>query len=642
MIESIAYLEALGGFLVTLEDGKVFYLETDGTVRGILETSPPVIALKTLADGKVLIGARNGEVWSQQGGRLTRLHGPPRAVLDDFPINGPRYAVFSPDGRWYATAYDRRILLRSLEDAKLFYTLDYAKPLARVQFSDDSSQLAAGGSGGKALVWSIPDRKFSHDLDTNIRYWLTDGSGQPSGKEPEAPSIEDLQFQPRHPNRLAVLTSDGNVRLWNLAGGDPILYRGHLANRFTFSTDGRWMATGADVGTIRNWPLDSIGEPRILQHPAPVDQAYFTADGRIFSRTRDKSLHQWSDGDRRHSLVYQAGSVSVLALDPGGKRVFAGLTDGSLREENTAYPVFTKAITQLAVANNRALVIAGADLALQDFFGSRRKTNLPSRQEQVESSDIRSQGDAFVTADNKGNVLLWTEQSGWASKILLRGDGVPVFEVRFQPDGRSLVTCSENGSATLFSLPSAAPHRIDLPSQNKWLEKCGFSPDGKWLLITSETGQAWMLDSDGRHPQLLRREKGLAHVGSILAASFNGDSSQVLLVGGVDGEATLWDARSRKLLGVLSGHRGAVTTGSIAPNGSQIMTASEDGSIRLWNNGWRDLQHRLRSLTTATLNPDQRMELLGETEAQAWKSFRTAEQIYGRNGRSSGPFLYPY
>ena len=143
-------------------------------------------------------------------------------------------------------------------------------------------------------------------------------------------------------------------------------------------------------------------------------------------------------------------------------------------------------------------------------------------------------------------------------------------------------------------------------------------------------------------PQLLRRKAGLAHVGSILEASFSGDSTQVLLVGGVDGEATLWDVQSRKLLTVLSGHRGAVTTGSIAPGGSQIMTASEDGSIRLWSNGWLDLQRRLRSLTTATLNPDQRMELLGETEPQAWKAFRKSEQIYGRSGRSSGSFLYPF
>jgi WD40 repeat protein len=171
---------------------------------------------------------------------------------------------------------------------------------------------------------------------------------------------------------------------------------------------------------------------------------------------------------------------------------------------------------------------------------------------------------------------------------------------------------------------------------------CEFSSDGKWLLITSETGQAWLTDAEGRHPQLLRRESQLAHVGSILAISFSADSSQVLLVGGVDGEATLWDVRSHKLLSVLSGHRGALTTGLIAPDGSELMTGSEDGSIRLWRNGWPDLQRSLRSLTTATLNPEQRIVLLGETEAQAWGAYRAGERPYGRSGRSAGPFLFPY
>jgi WD40 repeat protein len=256
--------------------------------------------------------------------------------------------------------------------------------------------------------------------------------------------------------------------------------------------------------------------------------------------------------------------------------------------------------------------------------------------------DIRPEGDTFVTADTNGRVLLWTKGSHWAGKTLLAGDGVPVFEARFHPNGRSLITCSENGSATLFALPSGKGRRIDLPSQNKWLEICEFSPDGKWLLVTSETGQAWLMDSEGRHPQVLRREAQLAHVGSIVGVSFSRDSSQVLLVGGVDAEATLWDVRTRKLLSVLSGHRGAITTGSIKADRSELMTASEDGSVRLWRNGWQDLRRCLRSMTTATLNPEQRMVLLGETETDAWREYGTAERLYGRTAAPAGQFLFPY
>jgi WD40 repeat protein len=160
--------------------------------------------------------------------------------------------------------------------------------------------------------------------------------------------------------------------------------------------------------------------------------------------------------------------------------------------------------------------------------------------------------------------------------------------------------------------------------------------------VTSETGQAWIARSDGQDPQPLRWKEGLAHVGSILSVSFNADASRVLLVGGVDGRATIWDVPTRRLLSELSGHLGAITTGAISPDGGQVMTASEDGSIRLWQNGWLGLLGYLRGQTTATLNPEQRIVLLGESESQALKRYHQAEQVFGRAGSWPSPFQFPF
>jgi len=93
---------------------------------------------------------------------------------------------------------------------------------------------------------------------------------------------------------------------------------------------------------------------------------------------------------------------------------------------------------------------------------------------------------------------------------------------------------------------------------------------------------------------------------------------------------------------VLAGHRGAITVGAISPDDSKLMTASEDGSIRLWRNGWKSLIDYLRSRTTTTLSPEQRIVLLGESEKQAWQAYRIEERTYGRSGESAGPFNYPY
>jgi|SRR5579872_2187268 len=87
---------------------------------------------------------------------------------------------------------------------------------------------------------------------------------------------------------------------------------------------------------------------------------------------------------------------------------------------------------------------------------------------------------------------------------------------------------------------------------------------------------------------------------------------------------------------------GILRAKEIRTNGGQVLTASEDSSIRLWQNGWTGLLGYLRRQTTATLNPEQRIVLFGESESQALKAYRDAEKIFGRRGDWRAPFLFPY
>ena len=67
-----------------------------------------------------------------------------------------------------------------------------------------------------------------------------------------------------------------------MKGGNPVELHGHTgANQLAWNRDRPALATGADVGTVRVWPLNPPGEPRIVQYDSPVDQAFFMSDGRI-------------------------------------------------------------------------------------------------------------------------------------------------------------------------------------------------------------------------------------------------------------------------------------------------------------------------------------------------------------------------
>jgi WD40 repeat protein len=652
MLESIQYLVAERSFVVITEGGKAFLLDSNGGVDEALVGGPAIATLQSLSETELLIGARDGEIWERKGNSpvLIKQPGPPASIRSEFPFNGPRYARFSPDGAWYAIAFNNRILFRSTRDARRFHILDYKDSIDSIAFSADSMRIAAGGRRGTAIVWDTSNGKQLREFDSKLRFWLTQ-AGKPVGSGPDSYSVEQVGFAPWNHDELAVLTSDGVVRLWDARGGDPLELRGHAAGTLAWSPDAPFLATGADVGTVRVWPLNAPGEPKILRHPREVDEAVFLSDGRVVSRARDKIVREWGvDGGEAYELPHKV-EANTLALDSTGTHVFVGFSNGSVRQADgrpltwvRTFKPLDSALTKVAVAKERILAISGGTLAVQELDSAGARTILRDDGEEIVSAEFRPDGKEFVTANKTGKVMLWSRvSSSWISNALLAGDGVQVFETHYSPDGQQIVTCSENGLAFLFSVaPPRRSKRLDIPSEGKWLESCAFSPDGKWLLITSETGQAWISGSDGQNARLLRRRDQLAHVGSIVSVSFDSNGSRVLLAGGVDGEATVWDVRSLRLLSVLSGHRGAITEGAISPDGAQLMTASEDGSIRLWRNGWKSLVNYLRSETTATLNPEQRIVLLGESEKQGWKSYRLAERPYGRSGDSAGPFKYPY
>ena len=63
---------------------------------------------------------------------------------------------------------------------------------------------------------------------------------------------------------------------------------------------------------------------------------------------------------------------------------------------------------------------------------------------------------------------------------------------------------------------------------------------------------------------------------------FSGDGSNVVTASN-DGTARVWNADTGKQKMVLRGHMGQVRTAVFSPDGARVLTASTDESARLWN-----------------------------------------------------------
>lgn len=137
-------------------------------------------------------------------------------------------------------------------------------------------------------------------------------------------------------NRLATASFDRTARIWSLAGGRPIVLRGHASEVLDvqFAGPGRVVTAGQDR-TLRLW---SARDGRLLQtgtgHLGPVFELAVSQDGRrIVSASGDGEARVWDAADLRliATLRGAGGQLNGVAIDARGSRIVTGGNDGVLR-----------------------------------------------------------------------------------------------------------------------------------------------------------------------------------------------------------------------------------------------------------------------------------------------------------------------
>src|SRR5262249_37694719 len=161
-----------------------------------------------------------------------------------------------------------------------------------------------------------------------------------------------------------------------------------------------------------------------------------------------------------------------------------------------------------------------------------------------------------------------------------------VNRVAFTPDGQHLVTASRDKSLRIWEVGSGKEvlKVKDLPAGATAL---ALSPDGGKLATTAgkwlKDKQQWVGEVnlyDAKTGKLVSTIKG--HADPIEAVAFHPKGTQ-LATASNDGTAKVWDVAGGKELFTLKGHGGPVVAIAYSGDGKWIATGSDDKTVKLWD-----------------------------------------------------------
>ena len=118
------------------------------------------------------------------------------------------------------------------------------------------------------------------------------------------------------------------------------------------------------------------------------------------------------------------------------------------------------------------------------------------------------------------------------------------------------------------------------------------SPDGTLVLTGGADGSAKLWNAGTG--ELLRTF--VCHERGITCTFFSPDGRRVL-TGGHDRVAKLWEAETGEFIRALEGHDGTITSAAFSPDGALILTGGSDGAVKLW---WGDSGNLLHTFEEHT------------------------------------------
>jgi WD40 repeat protein len=531
---------------------------------------------------------QSGQLWDVATGRKRAdLPGRP-------PPGGEGSGAFSPDGRRlaYSTA-ENVIRIWDLEAGFEVHVMrGHSSSVRALTFSPDGKRLASGSmyAENTARLWDVSTGKeiavlrghrneiisatFSPDgtrlatasLDQTARLWDGVTGRAIATLEGHRGSVYHVAYRPGG-RYLATSSLDGTLRLWDAVGGEPVaVLHGHTADvrESVFNPDGALLASASDDGTVRLWDLALAERNGVLRgHTSFVYDVAFSPDStRAASVAWDGTVRIWDPTTCLQTgmpLPLPDGAppmVSGVCFHPDGKQLASASGDGHVRVWN--------------VASGKVV----------------RKLSCPVAHWKMHARAAFSPGGTLLAAGGAdGLIRLWGADGDEPVATLAGHEGV-VGDVAFRPGGGQLASAGSDKSVRVWDVATRKVGAV-LHGHTDIVHRVAYSADGRLLASASadKTVRLW----DAATGEALAV---LPHGSLVYGVAFN-PRGRRLATACADNTIRLWDVGVARRAGgkeapdaevaELRGHDAYVHAVDWSGDGTRLISASGDGTVRVWD-----------------------------------------------------------
>jgi WD40 repeat protein/energy-coupling factor transporter ATP-binding protein EcfA2 len=361
------------------------------------------------------------------------------------------------------------------------------------------------------------------------------------------------------------------VRERDRLGGENI--HGNFVQSVGVSPHGDLIATASFDKTVKLWDLQGHLK-QILPHGGEVMHVSFhPTEDVIFTASKDHKVQLWkSDGRLKQTISLPQNTFAwSISFDPKSQTIAAACSDGAVR--------FWKL----------------HDNPQETFFGNDQKPWKPYGNQNIYSVSFSPDSRMIAVASEDGNAKLrFLSPEVKGKELILKGDKtIPghakdkrIYRVRFSPDSRIVATASDDNLVILWNSQTSklitylkghesGIHDVAFHRKFKKGEKLAVST----IATASLDGTIKLWNSEGELMETL-----IGHSSRVNSVDFSPNGT-FLVSGSNDRLPRLWQVNNLELT-VLPGHQGKVYKAAISSDKSRVITESgDDSKIMFWKDG---------------------------------------------------------